>query len=98
MPTFQLLSQREALARTVTGKRAQVLQEYVGYIEQLKPGQAGTLRASEGETLSAVRRRLGAAAKLQGKNLVIKRTGDEVVFWLGEPRRRRGRPRKDSAQ
>ena len=94
MPTFELISQQEALARTTTGKRAQVLQEYVGFIDQLKPGQAGTLRASEGETLGAVRRRLGAAARLQGKNLVIKRTADDVFFWLGEARRRRGRPRK----
>ena len=94
MPTFDLVSLGEATTKSATGKRAQVLQEYGGYIDQLKPGQAGTLRATEGETLGAVRRRLGAAAKLEGKSLVIKRTGDEVIFWLGKPTRRRGRPRK----
>ena len=95
MPTFELVSQQEALVKTATGKRAQVLQEYVGFIERLKPGQAGILHTTEGETLNAVRRRLGAAAKLGNKNLVIKRNGDELMFWPGEPMRRRGRSRKD---
>jgi hypothetical protein len=82
----------DAQARTTTGKRAQLLQEYVGYINQLKRGRAGALRASEGESLATVRRRLGDAARLAGKDLVMKRKGDEVVFW--EASRRPGRPRK----
>ena len=95
MPIFELVSQREANTKTATGKRAQVLDEYTGFIAQLKPGRAGALRASEGETLGAVRRRLGAAAKLQGKRLVIKRTGDVIYFWSKTATGRGpGRPRK----
>ncbi len=100
MPKFELVSVDEALMKSATGKRAQIAREYAGYIEQLKPGQAGRLRASEGETLSAIRRRLGAASKTVGKNLIIKRSGEEIFFWVrGQESaltgRRRGRPRKN---
>ena len=44
-------------------KRAQILQEYLDYIDQLKSGQAGRLVAGAGETTATVRRRLGAAAR-----------------------------------
>ena len=99
MPKFDLISVEEAMMKSATGKRAQMAREYLGYVEQLKEGQAGRLQAAEGETVGAVRRRLGTAAKLAGKNLTIKRVGDEVYFWTAEeaaPRRRRGRPRKDA--
>ena len=97
MPTFELIPRGDALLRSATGKRAQIMKEYVGYIEQLKDGQAEKLRATDGETVAAVRRRLGAAAKLIGKDLVIKRSGDEVFFWdqsKARSTRGRGRPRK----
>ncbi len=93
MPEFRLVSLAEAQASTATeGKRALLLREYVGYIDQLKRGQAGSLRPAAGESVAAVRRRLGRAAKAAGKNMVMKRSGDEVVFW--EARRRPGRPKK----
>ena len=97
IPTFELIPHRDALLRSATGKRAQIMKEYVGYIEQLKDGRAEKLRATDGETVAAVRRRLGAAARMIGKDLVIKRSGDEVFFWdqsQAKPKRGRGRPRK----
>ena len=64
-------------------------------------GQAGKFQSSEGESALAMRRRLNAAAKLTGKDLVIKRAGEEVYFWEESKksggRRRRGRPRKQPA-
>jgi hypothetical protein len=95
MPKFDLVPMSEAEAKSTTGKRAELVQEYMGYLNQLQEGQAGRLRASEGETPAAVRRRLGTAAKLAGKDLVIRRTGEDIYFWV-QPggRRRRGRPRK----
>ena len=99
LPDFKLIPASEAAAKTATGKRAQLLQEYLGYIQQLQNGQAGTLRPSVDESLSTVRRRLGKAANATGKELVIKRTGEEVIFWeraSGQPGRRKpGRPRKN---
>ena len=95
MPTFELVTQAEAEIKSATGNRAEVLKEYVGYVEQLKEGQAGKLRATEGESAAAVRRRLGAAGKLAGKNIVIRRTGEDIYFWVKSgSQRRRGRPRK----
>jgi len=92
LPTLEIISVQEAMAKTATGWRAKITHEYLGYIGQLQPGQAGRLAATEEESASAIRRRLGAAAKLAGIDLTIKRNNDEVYFWL--PPRKRGRPRK----
>ena len=91
MPKMELMSIDEAMMKTATGRRAKVLQEYLGYIGQLKAGQAGKLEPDEGETAAAVRRRIGAAAKALGKEVVIKGVGEEVYFWVQPTRRRRGR-------
>jgi len=100
MPKFEIISQSDAEVQSATGKRAELMREYLGYLELLGPGQAGKLHAGEGETASAVRRRLGAAAKMAGKELVIKRVGEDVLFWVKSTskagRRRRG-PRKTDA-
>ncbi len=101
MPTFEKVPLQEAMLKTATGRRAQLAQEYLQYIQQLPEGQAGKLQAGEDEKITAVRRRLGDAARLAGINLVIKRTGDELYFWV-EPseqekpaRRRRGSRDRD---
>ena len=92
MPTFDQVSLQEAMLKTATGKTAQITQEYLGYIERLPEGQAGRLQVGEGESVATVRRRLGVAAKLSGKDIAIKRLGNEVYFWVQqEPRPRRQR-------
>ena len=92
MPRFELVPIEEATLKTATGKRAQIAREYLRYIDRLEQGQAGKLQASEGETTQAIRRRLGAAAKLAGKDIVIRRSAEEVYFWVQErPRQRRTR-------
>ena len=98
MPTFDQVSLQEAMLKTANGKTAQITQEYLGYIEQLPEGQAGRLQPGEGETVATVRRRLGVAAKLSGKDITIKRQGDEVYFWVQpNPRLRRQLSRSQSA-
>ena len=98
MPNFELVALNEAMMQTnLSGKRGQLVSEYLGYIEQLQDGKAGVLRAGEGETTAAIRRRLGAAEELAGKKLVVKRVGKAVYFWQDDGRAgssRRGRPRK----
>ena len=96
MPTFSTLPIVEARARSATGKRAALLQEYVGYIERVAPGEAGKLEVGEGETTQAIRRRLNAAAQALGKSLAFRRTENAVYFWMSDGRRR-GRPRKDTS-
>ena len=94
MPTFSTLPIGEARARAATGKRAALLQEYVGYIQRVTAGEAGKLEAGEGETTQAIRRRLNTAAKALGKQLEFRRTENAVYFWSSDGRRR-GRPRKN---
>ncbi len=92
MPTFDQMPLQEAMLKTATGKAAQINQEYLRYIEQLTEGQAGRLQPGESESVATVRRRLGVAAKLSGKDITIKRQGNEVYFWVQqEPRPRRQR-------
>ena len=103
MPRFQVLPVDEALMKASTGKRAVINREYLSYIERLGAGQAGHLEVSEGETVGAIRRRLGAAAKAAGKDLTIKRVGDALFFWVkgqeaSTAPRRRGRPRNSTAK
>ena len=89
MPTFELVAIEEAAIKTKPSKRVRILEEYIGFISQLEPGQAGKLQPSEGETPGAIRRRIGAAAKLVGRNLVIRRAGDDVYFEV-DPKIRTG--------
>ena len=94
MPRFEFLSVRDAhLELALKGSRGAILREYMEYIEQAGPDYVGKLTADEGETTAAIRRRLGAAAQLLGKSLVVTRDGRVVYFWEGQedrPRRRGG--------
>ena len=102
MPTIEVVSLQDAqLELSLTGKRGVMMRQYMDFIGQLEAGQAGKLIPEEGETTAAIRRRLGAAAQLLGKSLVVNRLGDVVFFWeeASSPApRRRGRPRKTTAE
>lgn len=80
MPAFEVLSRHEAIMRSDTGKRSQVIREYVQYIERLAQNQAGRITPSPGETMATIRRRLESAIQATGKNMQIKRTGAEICF------------------
>ena len=77
---FELVSRQEATARSDTGKRTQIIQEYVEHVQLLGPDQAGRITLSPGDTMATVRRRLGAAIKATGKNVQIKRVGADIYF------------------
>ena len=96
MPQLEVVSRSEAELKTTGTARAEVLREYLNFIEGLGSGEAGRLQAKEGETLRTVRRRLGDAGRLGGKDLVIKKDGQVIYFWL-KSTGKRGRPRKVSA-
>ena len=100
MPTLELISLKDVQSElSLTGKRGAVMRQYMGYIGQLASGQAGKLTPDEGETTTALRHRLGAAAQLLGKSLVVNRQEDAIFFWVegdGSAPRRRGRTRKTS--
>ena len=79
----------EAQLQSASGPRAALMREYVGYIEGVATGEAGRLTAGPEESLTAIRRRLGAAARHLGREISIKRTEDALYFWHGGARRRR---------
>lgn len=90
MPSFELVPLQEAL-RVTGNRRAALIQEYVNYISSVSPGAAGRLEPAEGESVTAVRRRLNTAAKQLGTPLVVKRVDGTLFFWTGNGRRRRRR-------
>lgn len=92
MPQFTTTSLEEAKRLTRGGKRQKALADYIEIIGRLASGEAGKAVPSAGETLSTVRRRVGDAARMSGREIEIRRTDDSVYFWLKESRRR-GRPR-----
>ena len=97
MPRFDRMPLGKAKIKTASGKRAEIIAEYVRYLEQLEEGEAGKLQAGEGESIATIRRRLGAAARQSERNLTIRRTGDEIYFWAEERGRRgRGRPKANA--
>ena len=76
MPTLELVSLQDAqLELSLSGKGGAIMRQYMDYISHLETGRAGKLTPGVGETTAWVRRRLGAAAQLLGKNLSVKRQG-----------------------
>lgn len=87
MPKFEAIPVAEARMKTASGKRVQIIAEYVRYIEQLGAGEAGRLQAVEGEKLSTVRRRLGDAARQLEKKITI---AERVTRYISGRRSRVG--------
>ena len=81
MPKFSLMSVREAFNEAQTSSMPDELAEYAEYLRNLPTGQAGRLVPSDGEGIRIVRLRLSAAARRLNRKIVIRRTGDELVFW-----------------
>ena len=98
MVKFERMSQTKAEMDSATGKRAEIMVEYLGYLNQLKEGEAGVLTVSGAdESPTALRRRIGKAAQAAGKEIVIRRKDDAIYFWLGSGVRRRRRAQEDAA-
>jgi hypothetical protein len=102
MPEFETISVEEAKLMAATGRRGKTLQEYAHYIQQLSEGQAGKLHLLEQENPTSIRKGLVLAAQALGITLGIKRSGQDVYFWVEaqpeppaaeRPRRRGRRPR-----
>jgi hypothetical protein len=100
MPDFAVVPLDEARMKTISGRQGQIVKQYSQYIDQLEGDKAGRLQAGPGEKVTTIRRRLVTTARLLGRDVVVKRTGDELYFWVKSaeedtPRRTR-RSRKNS--
>jgi|ERR671918_2229586 hypothetical protein len=103
MPDFAIVSVQEARLRTLSGRQTQFVKEYASYIQQLAPGQAGKLHVSEQEKHTTIRRRLTVTAQALGIALTIRRSENDIYFWIAEsaqaqPRPRRGGRRRRQAE
>ena len=94
MPKFSRLTVEKALLKTKSDTRQKVLADYIRFINGLTVGDAVKVVASDGESLSTIRRRLGDAMRLSGQKIEIKRGDDGIYFWLqAETQKRKRRPR-----
>ena len=82
MPQFSVMPVDEAVRKAEDSAMSDALAEYVGYLSRLVEGEAGRLTPSDGEDVRIVRMRLGAAARRMNKKVIIRRAGDEVLFWV----------------
>ena len=89
MPKFSVVPTARVPQRQRARREEAARAEYVGYINQVGRTKAGKLTPSEGETTQALRRRLGTAAKHAGKELVVKRNGQDIYFWRKPLQRRK---------
>ena len=82
MPEFSILSVQEAMLRLGPPTRIKpFMDKYIGYINQLRPGQAGVLTLTGDEKISTIRNWLTRIAKEVGIALIIKRGGEQLFFW-----------------
>ncbi len=83
MVKFSTLPVDDAQSRAEAADIPRSLAEYVAFINRLPDGQAGRLKPSDGEDVRQVHMRLRAAARKMRKKVIIRKAGDEVLFWLG---------------
>ena len=83
MATFSMVPRNEA-ERLVMPPRRATLEQYCQYVRAATPEEAGRLELGPDDKPITERSRLKAAAKAEGITLMIRRTGNTIVFWEGE--------------
>src|SRR5437868_4742576 len=79
MATFTMVPRNEA-ERLVMPQRRATLEQYCEYVRAVTPEEAGRLELGPDDKPITERARLKAAAKAEGINLLIRRTGNALVF------------------
>ena len=83
MATFTMVPRDEA-QRSVMPPRRATLEQYSEYVRAVTPEEAGRLELGPDDKPITERARLKAAARAEGIKLLIRRTGNTIVFWEGE--------------
>ncbi len=83
MATFTMVPRNEA-QRSVMPPRRATLEQYSEYVRAVTPEEAGRLELGPDDKPTTERARLKAAARAEGINLMIRRTGNAIVFWESE--------------
>ena len=82
MAQFDMLTVDEARGRLTSSKQSKIRAQYLAYVAALVPGQVGRLVPEEGEPVGLVRTRLSTAVRTSGRKVIIRRAGNELLFWL----------------
>lgn len=91
MATFVVLALDEARRAVLPARRA-IQEQYREYVRGLDEDTAGKLELTPDDRPITERARLKAAAKAEGINLHIQRSGTTVVFWeTAEPPKTRSK-------
>jgi hypothetical protein len=96
MPRFETVPMEELkLATAISERKRKSLEAYMGYVDQLTPDTGGRLICDPSEKITTVRNDLKQAAGLRGKDIVVRRSGNVLAFYLsGKRRGRRGRKKE----
>ncbi len=93
MPRFEKLSRSEVQRIQSPGGRPE-LAEYVAFLKRLAPGDWARVIKAPRESVRAVKRRLGAASRLLGKQLRYHEAGKKTELLFSVDRAGAGRRRR----
>ena len=80
MPTFRKLSSEELMALQRRGPRPPIdLTEYVDFLQELSPGEGGSLELEDGESQRTVKRRISMAATRLKKDIRWRKSQNGVL-------------------
>ena len=84
MPAFKKLSDLEVQELNRRRNNLEELQEYLAYLNSLRPGDWGAIDLSKGDSQRTVKRRTSIAATSQGKKIRWRRSPEEsrLVFQV----------------
>ena len=83
MAQFSIIPLEEA-QRSVMPPRRATSEQSRQYLRQLEPEVAGRIELGPDDKPITERARLKSAARAEGVNLQIQRSGNTIVFWISE--------------
>lgn len=81
MPIFTMMPVDKAVHEAEASAMPGDLAPYAAYLNDLAPGEAGRLSPADAEDVRSVRLRLSAAARRMNRKIVIRRVGNDLLFW-----------------
>lgn len=95
MPKFESVKMEE-LKKTigVSPQRMKKLEQYMRHLSKLSPEMGCKVTCDRGENINTVRNNLKKAAQILGTEITTRRSGNIIVVYLSEGKRR-GRRRRE---
>ena len=95
MPRVRQLTVSEARVKTAaTGRNAELIKTYTGYLEALSSTNSLAFEPSEGEELKSIVKAIKLTARATMKSVVVKQVDGVAYVFEATTKKRRGRPPK----